>query len=432
MISRYTRPEMGRIWTDQRKFETWLEIELLVCEALSQLDKIPADAVKEIRERASFDVDRVNEIEKVTKHDVIAFLTNVGESIGPLSRYLHYGLTSSDILDTSLALLLREASDLILNDLHRLLDVLKAKAVQYKETLMIGRSHGVHAEPITFGLKMALWYDEMKRNTLRMERAKEAVSVGKISGAVGTFAHIPPFVEEFVCGRLGLKPAPISTQIVQRDHHAEFFTTLAIIASSIEKFSVELRHLQRTEVLEAEEFFSKGQKGSSAMPHKRNPISAENLSGLARLLRSYGTAALENVPLWHERDISHSSVERVIAPDATILIDYMLNRLASIIEGLIVYPENMRANLEKTRGLIFSEAILLLLARKGLSREEAYALVQRNAMRVWEDGNDFKTLLSQDEGVKHLMTQEELDAAFDVQSHLKHVGNIFQRVFGAS
>jgi adenylosuccinate lyase len=432
MISRYTRPEMGRIWTDQRKFETWLEIELLVCGALSQLDEIPADAVKEIRERASFNVDRVNEIEKVTKHDVIAFLTNVGESIGPLSRYLHYGLTSSDILDTSLALLLREASDLILEDLHRLLEVLKAKAFQYKETLMIGRSHGVHAEPITFGLKMALWYDEMKRNTLRMERAKEAVSVGKISGAVGTFAHIPPFVEEFVCGRLGLKPAPISTQIVQRDHHAEFFTTLAIIASSIEKFSVELRHLQRTEVLEAEEFFSKGQKGSSAMPHKRNPISAENLSGLARLLRSYSTAALENVPLWHERDISHSSVERVIAPDATILIDYMLNRLASIIEGLIVYPENMRANLEKTRGLIFSEAILLLLARKGLSREEAYAAVQRNAMRVWEDGSDFKTLLSQDEGVKRLMTQEELDAAFDVQSHLKHVGNIFQRVFGAS
>jgi adenylosuccinate lyase len=432
MIPRYTRPEMGRIWTEQRKFETWLEIELLACEALSQLGMIPGDAVKEIREKAAFNVDRVNEIEKVTKHDVIAFLTNVGESIGPLSKYLHYGLTSSDILDTSLALLLKEASQLILQDLHRLLEVLKKKAFQYKETLMIGRSHGVHAEPITFGLKMALWYDEMKRNLIRMERAKKAVSVGKVSGAVGTFAHIPPSVEEFVCGRLGLKPASISTQVVQRDHHAEFFTTLAIIASSIEKFSVELRHLQRTEVLEAEEFFSKGQKGSSAMPHKRNPISAENLSGLARLVRSHSLAALENIPLWHERDISHSSVERVIAPDATILIDYMLNRLTSIIENLIVYPENMKANLEKMGGLIYSEAILLLLTRKGLSREEAYGVVQRNAMRVWEESRDFKTLLSQDEVIKRLITQKELETAFNVQDHLKHVNDIFRRVFGDS
>jgi adenylosuccinate lyase len=432
MISRYARPEMAKIWTDQRKLETWLEIELLVCEAQSQLGEIPAEALKEIRENASFDAHRVDEIEKVTKHDVLAFLTNVGESIGPLSRYLHYGLTSSDILDTSLALLLREASDLILQDLHRLLKVLKEKAFQHKETLMIGRSHGVHAEPITFGLKMALWYDEMKRNLLRMERAKEAVSVGKISGAVGTFAHISPFVEEFVCGRLGLKPAPISTQIVQRDHHAEFFTTLAILASSIEKFSVEIRHLQRTEVLEVEEFFSKGQKGSSAMPHKRNPISSENLSGLARLVRSYGIAALENTPLWHERDISHSSVERVIAPDATILIDYMLNRFTSIIENLIVYPEKMKTNLEKTGGLIYSEAVLLLLTRRGLSREDAYAVVQRKAMRVWEEGEDFKTLLSQDEGIKGLLTKEELDAAFDVRAHLKHIDDIFRRVFGVS
>jgi adenylosuccinate lyase len=432
MISRYTRPEMAKIWTEQRKFETWLEIELLVCEALSKLGEIPAQAVRVIREKACFDVNRINEIEKVTKHDVIAFLTNVGESIGPLSKYLHYGLTSSDILDTSLALLLKEASVLILKDLQRLLTVLKEKAFQYKETLMIGRSHGVHAEPITFGLKMALWYDEMKRNVIRMERAKEAVSVGKISGAVGTFAHIPPFVEEFVCERLGLKPAPISTQIVQRDHHAEFFTTLAIMASSIEKFSVELRHLQRTEVLEAEEYFSKGQKGSSAMPHKRNPVSSENLSGLARLIRSYGIAALENIPLWHERDISHSSVERVIVPDSTILIDYMLNRLSSLIENLIVYPENMKANLEKMGGLIYSEAILLLLTKKGLSREEAYGVVQRNAMKVWEKGGDFKTLLSQDEAIKRLLTQEELDAAFDIREHLKHVDNIFQRVFGES
>jgi adenylosuccinate lyase len=432
MIPRYTRPEMAKVWTDQRKFETWLAIELLACEALAELDQIPAKAVKEIREKATFNVERINEIEKVTKHDVIAFLTNVGESIGPLSKYLHYGLTSSDVLDTSLAMLLKEASDIILVDIRRFLEVLKKKAFEHKDTFMMGRSHGVHAEPITFGLKMTLWYDEMKRNLIRMERAKEAISVGKISGAVGTFAHVPPFVEEFVCGQLGLKPAAISTQIVQRDHHAEFFTTLAIIASSIEKFSVELRHLQRTEVLEAEEFFSKGQKGSSAMPHKRNPISAENLSGLARMVRSYSLAALENVPLWHERDISHSSVERVIAPDATILIDYMLNRLTSLIEHLIVYPENMKANLERMGGLIFSEAILLLLTRKGLSREEAYDVVQRNAMKVWEKGDDFKTLLSRDEKVRHLLTSKELDAAFDVRGHLKHVDDIFRRVFGDS
>ena len=423
---------MAKIWTDQRKFETWLQIELLVCEALSQIGQIPAEAVREIKEKATFDAQRIDEIEKVTKHDVLAFLTDVGKSIGPLSRYLHYGLTSSDILDTSLAILLKEASEIILQDIHRLLETLKKKAFQYKETMMIGRSHGVHAEPITFGLKLALWYDEMKRNLIRMERAKESVSVGKISGAVGTFAHIPPSVEEFVCGRLGLKPAPISTQIVQRDHHAEFFTTLAILASSIEKFSVELRHLQRTEVLEAEEFFSKGQKGSSAMPHKRNPVSSENLSGLARLVRSYSLSALENIPLWHERDISHSSVERVIGPDATILIDYMLNRFTSLIENLIVYPENMRANLEKMGGLIFSESILLHLTKKGLSREDAYGVVQRNAMRVWEKGEDFKTLVSQDESVKRLMTQKELDALFDVRTHLKCVEDIFRRVFGGS
>jgi adenylosuccinate lyase len=432
MIPRYTRTELGEVWTDQRKFETWLQIELLVCEALSQLGQIPTEVVRKIKEKASFDIRRIDDIEKVTKHDVLAFLTNVGESIGPLSRYLHYGLTSSDILDTSLALLLKEASEIILQDLHRLLEGLKKKAFQYKETIMIGRSHGIHAEPITFGLKMTLWYDEMKRNLVRMERAKEAVSVGKISGAVGTFAHIPPSVEEFVCERLGLKPASISTQIVQRDHHAEFFTTLAILASSIEKFSVEIRHLQRTEVLEVEEFFSRGQKGSSAMPHKRNPISSENLSGLARLIRSYSLAALENIPLWHERDISHSSVERVIAPDATILIDYMLNRLNSLVENLIVYPENMMANLEKMGGLIFSESILLHLTQKGLSREEAYGVVQGNAIRVWEKGEDFKTLLSQDETIKGLIPQKELDTLFDVRTHLKHVDDIFRRVFGDS
>ncbi len=432
MIPRYTRPEMANLWTEKRKYETWLLIELAVCDALAEVGEIPPEASRELRERATFQVERINELEKVTKHDVIAFLSNVGESIGPLSRYLHYGLTSSDILDTSFALLLREASDLILKDIERLLSVLKEKAFQYKETLMIGRTHGVHAEPITFGLKMALWYDEMKRNRFRMERAREAISVGKLSGAVGTFAHLPPSVEEAVCRRLGLKPAPISSQIVQRDHHAEFFMTLALIASSLEKFSVELRHLQRTEVLEAEEFFSKGQKGSSAMPHKRNPISAENLSGLARLVRSYSFAALENIPLWHERDISHSSVERVIGPDATILIDYMLHRFTSLIEHLIVYPEKMKANLEKTGGLIHSEAILLLLTKKGLSREEAYGVVQRNAMKAWEGEGDFKSLLSRDEAIQPFLAPEELEQAFDIRSHLRHIDHIFQRVFGES
>ena len=423
---------MAKIWTDQRRLETWLTIELLACEAFAEMGMIPREAVKEIREKATFDVRRVDEIEETTKHDVIAFLTNVGESIGPLSKYLHYGLTSSDVLDTSLALLLKEASDLILDDLRRLLKVLQEKAFQYKNTLMIGRTHGVHAEPITFGFKLAMWYEETKRNLQRMERAKEAISVGKISGAVGTFAHIPPFVEEYVCTRLGLKPATISTQIVQRDHHAEYFGTLAILASSLEKFAVELRHLQRTEVLEAEEFFSLGQKGSSSMPHKRNPVSAENLCGLARLVRSYGLAALENIPLWHERDISHSSVERVIAPDATLLIDYMLNRFTTMVEKLVVYPKTMKANLEKMGGLIYSEAVLLLLTRKGLSREEAYAIVQRNAMKVWEKGGDFKTHLSQDGEVQRRLSGQELEEAFDPQKHLQHLGVIFQRVFGES
>ena len=430
MIPRYTRPEMGRIWTDENKFKKWLHIELLTCEALGEMGEIPLEALKEIKEKAQFDIERVAELEKVIKHDVVAFLTAVAEHVGEASRYIHVGLTSSDILDTSLALLLKEASELIIEDIRQFLSVLKDKAFSYKETIMIGRTHGVHAEPITFGLKMALWYDEMHRNLTRMERAKEAISYGKISGAVGTFAHTPPFVEEYVCRKCGLKPSPISTQIIQRDRYAEFFTTLAIIASSIEKFAVEIRHLQRTEVLEAEEFFTKGQKGSSSMPHKRNPILSENLCGLARLVRANALAALENIPLWHERDISHSSVERVIAPDSTILVDYMLNRVTNIIAKLLVYPDTMKENLERTKGLIFSERLMLELTKRKISREEAYSMVQRNAMNVWEEGTDFKEMILKDKEITEVLSRKEIEECFDLHSHLGHVDEIFQRVFG--
>lgn len=429
MIRRYTRPEMGRIWTDENKFKKWLDIEILACEAFAEMGEIPPQALKEIKEKARFDVQRVAEIEKVTKHDVVAFLTAVAENVGEASRYIHFGLTSSDILDTSLALLLKEASELIIQDIRNLLLVLKDKASTYKDTVMIGRSHGIHAEPITFGLKMALWYDEMRRNLTRMERAKKAISYGKISGAVGTFSHIPPFVEDYVCQKCGLKPSPISTQIIQRDHHAEFFTTLAIIASSIEKFAVEIRHLQRTEVLEAEEFFTKGQKGSSAMPHKRNPILSENLSGLARLVRAYSLTALENIPLWHERDISHSSVERVIAPDSTILLDYMLNRAINIIDNLLVYPDNMMKNVEKTKGLIFSEGLMLELTKRKISRDEAYAMVQRNAMRVWEEETEFKQEVLKDPDITKVLSRKEIEECFDLKSRLRYVNEIFKRVF---
>jgi adenylosuccinate lyase len=429
MIPRYTRPDMGRIWTDENKFNKWLHIEILACEALGELGEIPIDAVREIKEKARFDVGRIAELERVTKHDVVAFLTAVGENVGEASRYIHFGLTSSDILDTSLALLLKEASELIIEDIRNLLSAIRDKAFEYKDTVMIGRSHGIHAEPITFGLKMAHWYDEMRRNLNRMERAKEAISYGKISGVVGTFAHIPPFVEEYVCRKCGLQPAPISTQIVQRDHHAEFFTTLAIIASSIEKCALEIRHLQRTEVLEAEEFFSKGQKGSSAMPHKRNPVLSENLCGLARLVRSHSLAALENMPLWHERDISHSSVERIIAPDSTILLDYMLNRLTTIIDKLIVYPDTMRKNLEKTRGLIFSERLMLELTKRNISREDAYSMVQRNAMKVWEEGTDFNQQILKDREIAEVLSPKEIEECFDLKGQLRHVDEIFRRVF---
>ena len=430
MIPRYTRERIGRIWTDQNRLNKWLEIEVLACEALAESGEIPREAAKQIGKKARFDIDRVQEIERTTKHDVVAFITCVGESLGELSRYLHLGLTSSDILDTSMALLLRESADIIIEDIDELLNAIRQRAFEHKDTVMIGRSHGIHAEPITFGLKMALWHAEMARNLHRMKRAKQIVSVGKLSGAVGTFANLSPFVEEYVCQKLGLKPAPVSTQVIQRDRYAEYFTTLAIVAASIEKFAIEIRHLQRTEVLEAEEFFSKGQKGSSAMPHKRNPILSENLTGLARLVRGNAMAAIENVALWHERDISHSSVERIIAPDSNIIVDFMLGRLTNLIKNLIVYPENMAANVKRTGGLIFSERIMLELMRRGLSREDAYGLVQRNAMRVWEQGGDFKETILKDPDIGKILTPELIEKAFDVKHHLNHVDTIFRRVFG--
>ncbi len=430
MIERYSRPEMARIWEARNRYQKWLDIEISACEAHAELGNIPHEAVERIKSKADFDVERIDEIEKTVKHDVIAFLTSVADYIGDDSRFVHLGLTSSDVLDTSFAMLLAEASDLIIDDIKRLMEVIKRRAFEHKDTPMMGRSHGIHAEPVTFGIKMALWYDEMRRNLRRMEAARETIAYGKISGAVGTFANIDPRVEEFVCKNGGLKPAPCSTQVIQRDRHAEFFTTLAIIASSIEKFAVEIRHLQRTEVLEAEEFFSKGQKGSSAMPHKRNPVLSENLTGLARLVRGYAVSAMENVPLWHERDISHSSVERVIGPDATIVIDFMLNRCIGLIDNLVVYPENMMKNLNLMRGLIFSQRVLLKLANAGASRENAYGLVQRNAMKVWEQGKDFQEELLTDADVRSFLPEEEIREAFDLNYHLKHVDTIFTRVFG--
>jgi adenylosuccinate lyase len=429
MIARYTRPEMGRIWEVENRYSKWLQVELVACEAMAELGLIPKEAYVNIRDKAAFSVDRILEIEEETKHDVIAFLTNVAEYVGPDSRCIHLGLTSSDILDTSFALLLREAMDIILQDVRRFMDVLKAKALEHKFTVMIGRSHGIHAEPITFGIKLAVFYAEMKRNLKRLEDAREVISYGKLSGAVGTFANIPPEVEVRACRKLGLKPAEVSTQIIQRDRHAQYFSTLAILAGTMEKIAVEIRHLQRTEVLEAEEPFSKGQKGSSAMPHKKNPIGAENVTGLARLVRSNCLAALENMALWHERDISHSSVERVIGPDSTILINYMLNRLSGIISGLVVRPDRMMKNLELMKGLIFSQQVLTRLTEKGLERQRAYEMVQRNALKVWDEGVDFKDLLFRDEEIRRYLSQEEIETLFDVNRHLKHVDAIFDRVF---
>ncbi|SNB45585.1 adenylosuccinate lyase [Geobacter sp. DSM 9736] len=430
MIERYSRAEMARIWEPENRFRKWLDIEIYACEAHAELGNIPSDAVERIKGKASFDVERIDEIEKVVKHDVIAFLTSVSDYIGEDSRFVHLGLTSSDVLDTSFAMLLAEAADMIIDDIKRLMEVIRKRAFEHKVTPMIGRSHGIHAEPVTFGLKMALWHDEMKRNLRRMEAARETIAYGKISGAVGTFANIEPFVEEYVCKKAGLKPAPCSTQVIQRDRHAEFFSTLAIVASSIEKFAVEIRHLQRTEVLEAEEFFSKGQKGSSAMPHKRNPVLSENLTGLARLIRGYAVSAMENVALWHERDISHSSVERVIGPDATILMDFMLNRTIGLIENLVVYPENMLKNLNLMGGLFNSQRVLLKLATAGASRERAYELVQRNAMKVWEQKKDLMEELLADADVRAFLSEQDIREAFDLNYHLKHVDTIFTRVFG--
>jgi adenylosuccinate lyase len=432
LIPRYSRERMTAIWSPENRYQKWLDIEIMACEAMAERGEIPKEALNNIRAKAAFDVNRIDEIEKVTKHDVIAFLTSVTEKVGPDGRFIHRGLTSSDILDTSLALLLREAADILIEDLDALLAVLEAKARSHKDTVMIGRSHGIHAEPITFGLKMALWYAEMARNKERMVRARETISAGKLSGAVGTFSFIDPAVEKYVCEKLGLKPAPVSSQIIQRDRHAEYFATLAIIASSIDKFSQEIRLLQRTEVQEAEEYFSPGQKGSSAMPHKRNPVLSENLSGLSRLMRSYAVSALEDVALWHERDISHSSVERVIGPDATVLLDFMLSRFTGLVERLVVYPDRMMANLKMTKGVIFSQMVLLKLIEKGISREDAYAIVQRNAMRTWEEGTEFRELLLRDEEVMSRLTSGDLDAVFHVGNFLKHVDFIFNRVFGAA
>ena len=421
---------MTAIWSPENRYRKWLDIEILACEAMAELGEIPLSSLKNIREKAGFDVTRIDEIEKTTKHDVIAFLTSVTEKIGEDGRFLHMGMTSSDVLDTSLALLLREAADILIEDLDALLAALKKKAIDHKNTLMIGRSHGIHAEPITFGLKMAIWYTEMERNRERMIRARETINTGKLSGAVGTFSFIDPSIETYVCRKLGLKPAPVSSQIIQRDRHAEYFTTLAIIASSLDKFSQEIRLLQRTEVREAEEYFSPGQKGSSAMPHKRNPVLSENLSGLSRLMRSYALSALEDIALWHERDISHSSVERIIGPDATILLDFMLSRFTGLISQLVIYPERMLANLQMTKGVIFSQMVLLKLIERGISREGAYAIVQRNAMRSWQEGIEFRELLLRDEEVIAKLNPEELAAAFKVESFLTHVDFIFKRVFG--
>ncbi|HEX8141636.1 MAG TPA: adenylosuccinate lyase [Pyrinomonadaceae bacterium] len=429
MITRYTLPEMGALWSEAAKFQKWLEVEVAVCEVHAEMGTIPREAVHEIKARASFTVERIVEIEKTTDHDVIAFTTALAESIGEAARFVHYGLTSSDVVDTAGALLLRDACDLLLAKIEALMAVLKRRAYEFKDTPQVGRTHGVHAEPTSFGLTFALWHDEMRRNRERLERARESVAVGKISGAVGAFAHLSPAVEEKVCARLGLRAAPVSTQIIQRDRHAEYLSTLAIIASSLDKFALQVRHWQRTEVREAQERFKRGQKGSSAMPHKRNPILSERICGMARVVRGYSIVGLENVALWHERDISHSSAERVVLPDASIALDYMLHKATGLFDGLVVYPERMMENLRSTRGLIFSGQLLLALARSGASREAAYEWVQRNAMKVWDEGGDFQTLIEADPEIRAHLTGEEIERVFSLDTYLRHVDVIFERVF---
>ena len=420
---------MAAIWEPENKFKIWLKIEVLACEALAKRGEIPKTALKDIQTKSRFDVDRIDEIEREVKHDVIAFLTCVAENVGNSARYMHMGMTSSDVLDTALAVQLKQSANLILKELVAFKDVLERQAKKYKLTPTIGRSHGIHAEPLTFGLKIANWYEEVKRNIDRLKRARQCIAYGQISGAVGTFACIDPDVEEYVCSKLGLKPAPVSSQVIQRDRHAEFFTTLAVVSGTIDKIATEIRHLHRTEVLEAEEYFSSGQKGSSAMPHKRNPVITEQMCGLARVVRANAFAALENMPLWHERDISHSSVERVIGPDSTILVHYMLRKMTSMMDKLMVYPDNMMRNLEKTGGLIFSQSVLLALVRKGITREEAYKLVQKNAMQSWTTGKDFLKLLKKDKAIIKLLSVAEIDKTFKLKTQFKNIDRIFKRVF---
>ncbi|MBL6622029.1 MAG: adenylosuccinate lyase [Rickettsiales bacterium] len=429
MIPRYSDPEMVSIWETKNKYQIWFEIEAYAAEAMSEIGLVPKEAVKEIWEKGKFDIDKINEIEKVTKHDVIAFLTNLAESIGENSRFVHLGMTSSDILDTCLSIQLNQASKILINNLEKLLTILKKRAFEHKETLTMGRSHGIHAEPISFGLKLATYYAEFSRNLARLKLAQKEIAICAISGAVGSYANIDPSIQEYVAKKMGLESETISTQIIPRDRHAQYFATLGVIASSIERLATEIRHLQRTEMLEAEEYFSKGQKGSSAMPHKRNPVLSENLTGLARIVRGYVTPALENIALWHERDISHSSVERMIAPDATVTLDFALKRLNKMMEELIIYPENMQKNIDMLKGLVFSQRILLELTKSGVSRENAYKIVQRNAMEVWEKRVDFLELLKKDEEVTNKISLTKLDELFDMNYHTKNIDYIFNKVF---
>ncbi len=428
MITRYTRPEMGAIWTEENKFQAWLEVEILACEAWSELGIIPKEDTDKLRQNASFNIERIVEIEQETRHDVVAFTRAVSESLGEERKWVHYGLTSTDVVDTALSYLLRQANEILLTNIEQMIEVIKDKAIEHQYTVMMGRTHGVHAEPTTFGLKLALWYEEMNRNLERFQAASQTVSVGKISGAVGTYANIDPFVEKYVCNKLGLEAAPISTQTLQRDRHAHYMSMLALIATSIEKFSTEIRSLQKSEVREVEEFFAAGQKGSSAMPHKRNPIGSENMAGLARVIRGYMMTAYENVSLWHERDISHSSAERIILPDATIVLNYMLTRFTTIIKNLTVYPENMKKNMELTYGLIYSQRVMLTLIDKGMAREEAYDIVQPKAMEAWETAVQFKELISADPRIASKLSSLDIDECFNYQHHLAYVDTIFTRL----